>query len=482
MEKVHLPLTIQFLKSGVARVTIDEKRRQDKDIDLPEGKDHVRSERYNVVANSVLIGGRDLDMAVNKLVTRDNSTRIRYGSRVDQEIIIHHWPFKIEFLRDNTVEMVLNERNFLNVEHWRPKSVKKEQQQDKEGETGDEQMAKEEDDEDNEDGMWEESFNGKTDSKPRGCHPMIVLTIGPESIGLDVTFVNYEHVYGIPEHASSFALKSTSAGQGEYSEPYRLYNLDVFEYDLDSPASLYGAIPFMHAHRKTPKGSSDVALLWLNAAETWIDVTKSQPSNPLSFSSKAKSSQTHWVSESGLLDILVFLGPDTSTILQQYGELTGTTPLPPLFSIGHHQCRWNYINEEDVLTVDATFDSYDMPYDVIWLDIEYTDDKQYFTWDPRNFPEPEKMLNKLDSNKRKLVAIIDPHIKRKEDYWVFKDGEKKDMMVKNAEGNIFDGWCWPGSSSWVDFTSQKAREWWHTLFKFDKFKVNPPTLVSGRKS
>lgn len=32
-------------------------------------------------------------------------------------------------------------------------------------------------------------------------------------------------------------------------EPYRLYNLDVFEYDLDSPMSLYGAVPYVIAHK-----------------------------------------------------------------------------------------------------------------------------------------------------------------------------------------------------------------------------------------
>jgi len=228
----------------------------------------------------------------------------------------------------------------------------------------------------------------------------------------------------------------------------------------------------MYAHKKDSTGSSDAALLWLNAAETWIDVTKNEKRNPLSFTSRQKSTHTHWVSESGALDLLVFLGPDSKSIFKHYGELTGYTALPPLFSIGHHQCRWNYLNEEDVLSVDAKFDEHDMPYDTIWLDIEYTDDKQYFTWDPQKFPDPEKMLEKLDTNKRKLVAIIDPHIKRKEDYWVHKEGEKKDMMVKNADGNVYDGWCWPGSSSWVDFTSQKAREWWNTLFKFDKFKVH----------
>jgi mannosyl-oligosaccharide alpha-1,3-glucosidase len=291
---------------------------------------------------------------------------------------------------------------------------------------------------------------------------------------MDVTFVDYDHVYGIPEHASSFSLKTTSGDQSGYSEPYRLYNLDVFEYELDSPASLYGAIPFMYAHKQTSKiSSSGAAILWLNAAETWIDISKSHSQNPLFFTTNKKrpSTQTHWISESGILDVLIFLGPDSTTIFKQYGELTGTTALPPLFSIGYHQCRWNYLNEDDVLSVDANFDTYDLPYDTIWLDIEYTDDKQYFTWDDKKFPDPLGMLARLDREKRKLVAIIDPHIKRKEGYWVWKEGEKKDVMVRDSGGGVYDGWCWPGSSSWVDFTSAKAREWWATLFKFDKFKV-----------
>ena len=170
VEQIELPLAIRFLKSGIARVTIDEKRRQNGDIVLPEGKDHIRKERYADVADTVLIGGRQLDMAVNKVWQKDNTTRVRFGSRVDQDIILHHYPFKIEFLRDDTVHMVLNERNLFNVEHWRPKSIKKEEQQAKEGEVGDEQMAIDVSDEVEEDGMWEESFNGKTDSKPRGMH------------------------------------------------------------------------------------------------------------------------------------------------------------------------------------------------------------------------------------------------------------------------------------------------------------------------
>ena len=33
------------------------------------------------------------------------------------------------------------------------------------------------------------------------------------------------------------------------SDPYRLYNLDVFEYELNNPMALYGSIPYMVSHR-----------------------------------------------------------------------------------------------------------------------------------------------------------------------------------------------------------------------------------------
>lgn len=55
-------------------------------------------------------------------------------------------------------------------------------------------------DEDDTSGLWEETFKGHTDSKPHG----------PASMGMDISFINSKHVYGIPEHADSFSLKETT--------------------------------------------------------------------------------------------------------------------------------------------------------------------------------------------------------------------------------------------------------------------------------
>lgn len=77
--------------------------------------------------------------------------------------------------------------------------------------------------------------------------------------------------------------------------------------------------------------------------------------------------------------VLSFSGSERCLSLQvseQYAQITGTTALPQYFSLGYHQCRWNYRDEADVRQVDANFDKFDIPYDVIWLDIEHTDGKR----------------------------------------------------------------------------------------------------------
>ena len=39
---------------------------------------------------------------------------------------------------------------------------------------------------------------------------------------------------------------------------------------------------------------------------------------------------THWFSESGIIDTFLLLGPSAKKVFSQYATLTGTTPLPPV--------------------------------------------------------------------------------------------------------------------------------------------------------
>jgi alpha 1,3-glucosidase len=472
-ETVRLPITISFLESGSARVVIDEEKRLKGDIELRHDS-KIRKERYNEAESWAIVGGLEL----SKTATEDRGSArsiVTYGPDRKFEAVISYAPFGIDFKRDKATQIRFNDRGLLNMEHWRPK-IDKPEPETNEGEeasatpevpTGEDEST-----------WWEETFGGATDSKPRG----------PESVGLDITFPGYEHVFGIPEHAGSLSLKETRGGNGNHEDPYRLYNADVFEYIMDSSMTLYGSIPFMQAHKK----DSTVGIFWLNAAETWIDVIKQKEQhNPLSLGIGSKTdTKTHWFSESGLIDVFVFLGPTAKEITKAYGELTGYTALPQEFAIAYHQCRWNYNTDEDVKDVDRKMSKHQIPYDVIWLDIEYTNDKQYFTWDPLTFPNPTGMLEQLDRSERKLVAIIDPHIKNKDGYHVVEELKKKDLGVHNKDGNTYEGWCWPGSSHWIDCFNPAAIKWWIGLFKYDAFKgsasnlfiwndMNEPSVFNG---
>ena len=208
---------------------------------------------------------------------------------------------------------------------------------------------------------------------------------------MDVTFPNHGHVYGIPQHASSLDLRTTTGESPYYTDPYRLYNADTFEYLADSTMSLYGSIPVMHAH----SADSTVAIFNAVGSETWIDI-----SHPT-----ASSTQTHWISESGILDVFILPGPTPKDIFAQYSGLTGTQALPADWSLGYHQCRWNYVSSDDVRSVQKRFDEADMPVDVFWLDIEYAEDHKYFIWNKKTFPDPVEMTNDVSATSRKVRYV-----------------------------------------------------------------------------
>ena len=265
-------------------------------------------------------------------------------------------------------------------------------------------------------------------------------------------------------------------------------------------------------------------------------------------------------------------GPDVRSLYRQYAQMTGTSQLPPLFSLGYHQCRWNYRDEAgafvlfvlfvcwninvffaflfvlkrlpvsilsiyptlfhlshtipsishlfllplshhhttnhtttppptippslqssslaDVRAVDAKFEEHNFPYDVIWLDIEHTNGKRYFTWDSNLFPDSIRMINDIAAKGRKVVTIVDPHLKRDGSYNVHTEAQAAGVYVQNKDGGEFDGWCWPGSSSYVDFTNPRARDWWAERFSLENYKgstmdlftwndMNEPSVFNG---
>ncbi|XP_046400133.1 neutral alpha-glucosidase AB [Ischnura elegans] len=404
-------------------------------------------------------------------------------------------PFRVDLHDQNSLVISANDRGLMKFEHYRLKTPQSDVEEGGEvehvpvvvdGDLGDE------------DGAWEESFKSHHDSKPHG----------PSAVAMDFSFPASESIYGIPEHADSFSLKSTVD-----TDPYRLYNLDVFEYELDNPMALYGSIPFVIAHG----AASSVGVFWHNAAETWVDIKSkggegssvvggaaagvvSSIVNLVSGGSEGGGGQegsrarsnvdARFMSESGLIDVFFLMGPKPLDVSRQYAKLTGTAAFPPYFAFGYHQSRWNYNDQEDVKNVDESFDEHDIPCDVIWLDIEHTSGKRYFTWDKVKFPNPKEMLDHETAKGRKMVAIVDPHIKRDGGYFLHNDAEANDYYVKNKDGKIYEGWCWPGSSSYLDFFDEKVMDYYSARYLFSNYvgstedlhiwnDMNEPSVFNG---
>ncbi|KAK6052065.1 hypothetical protein COOONC_10430 [Cooperia oncophora] len=139
------------------------------------------------------------------------------------KVVVTYKPFMVEIYNDK-LELIaqVNRDGKLMVEEYRLKEEGKEYPED----------------------FWEENFRSHRDSKP----------FGSSSVGVDISFVGFRNAYGLPEHADSFSLKSTAGN----TDPFRLYNLDVFEYELNNPMTLYAAVPYIVAH----KANATVGALW----------------------------------------------------------------------------------------------------------------------------------------------------------------------------------------------------------------------------
>uniref|UniRef100_A0A3P9I987 Glucosidase, alpha; neutral AB n=1 Tax=Oryzias latipes TaxID=8090 RepID=A0A3P9I987_ORYLA len=462
--KVRLLLELYRLQGNITRVKINELKPLKPRYEVPD----------------VLI--RDPPTEPLSVLSQDESGVVLSLGAESQRVIVSVRPFRLDIMEGHDVLMSLNSRGLLAFEHLRmrkdtqadPEAEKKE-----EADSADQAEATKEEEEKAEEGMWEETFKSHSDSKPNG----------PSSISLDFSLPGVEHVYGIPEHADDLKLKTTDNG-----DPYRLFNLDVFQYELYNPMALYGAVPVMLAHN----AQRTTGIFWLNAAETWVDISSNTAGKTVfgkmldyvQGSSEMPQTDVRWISESGIIDVFIMLGPTPKHVFSQYASLTGTQSFPPLASLAYHQCRWNYNDQEDVRSVDAGFDEYDIPYDFIWLDIEHTDGKRYFTWDPHKFATPKEMLQGLMEKKRKMVAIVDPHIKIDSNYKIHNEIRSRGFYVKNKDGGDYEGWCWPGNAGYPDFTRADMRAWWASMFAYDQYEgsmenlytwndMNEPSVFNG---
>ncbi|MDO3641659.1 glycoside hydrolase family 31 protein [Mucilaginibacter sp. L3T2-6] len=174
--------------------------------------------------------------------------------------------------------------------------------------------------------------------------------------------------------------------------------------------------------------------------------------------------KTSFWADGGELQYYYIHGPHMMDVVKSYHYLTGTHPMPPLWALGYHQCRWSYYPESKVRKIANGFRENKIPCDGIYLDIDYMDGYRCFTWNRKYFPDPKKMIKELAADGFKTVVIIDPGIRVDDNYAVFKEGKEKRYFCRRCDDYFMEGHVWPGRCQFPDFTNPEVREWWGGLF------------------
>ncbi|CAL5359360.1 unnamed protein product [Camellia sinensis] len=155
--------------------------------------------------------------------------------------------------------------------------------------------------------------------------------------------------------------------------------------------------------------------------------------------------------------IIKFVAPSSYPVIT-FGPFASPTDV--LISLSHavlYLCRqsghWGIINVVGAMTlmhefIARTFREKGIPYDVIWMDIDYMNGFRCFTFDQERFPDPKSLVKDLRLTGFKAIWMLDPGIKHEEGYFVYDSGE-----------------VWPGPCVFPDFTLSKTRSWWASLVK-----------------
>lgn len=182
---------------------------------------------------------------------------------------------------------------------------------------------------------------------------------------------------------------------------------------------------------------------------------------------KSKLTTDHQVrfdSEGPAFRVVVIERNSPVEVLQELAKLSGTIEMPPLWSLGFHQCRHSYVPDTWAMQIADTFRDKQIPCDVIWMDIIYMDGFRIFTFSPKEMPNPKAFNDYLHSKKFKSVFMIDPGVKVDPNYFVDQQGMANDYYVKTKDGKPFVGQVWPGDTHFPDFTRPEVRRWWSTLY------------------
>ncbi|WP_410657399.1 alpha-xylosidase [Amycolatopsis sp. lyj-112] len=162
------------------------------------------------------------------------------------------------------------------------------------------------------------------------------------------------------------------------------------------------------------------------------------------------------------LEYFVIYGPSPKEILRKYTALTGRPALPPAWSFGlwlSTSFTTSYDEETVSGFVDGMIDR-DLPLSVFHFDCFWMREFNWcdFEWDPRTFPDPVGMLERLKARDLRISVWINPYVAQRSP--LFAEGVTGGYLLRKPNGDVWQWDLWQPGMALVDFTNPAAREWY----------------------
>ena len=153
------------------------------------------------------------------------------------------------------------------------------------------------------------------------------------------------------------------------------------------------------------------------------------------------------------IDLFVFFG-SPKEILNEYTNITGKSPMLPLWSFGTWMSRITYFSQEEGLDIARQLRKHKIPSDVIhfdtgWFGVDWQCDYE-FAHD--RFPDPVGMLKQLKDQGFHTCLWQLPYFTPKNRF--FPEIIEKNMHVRNADGGM------PYEDAVLDFTNPETVRWY----------------------
>ena len=245
-----------------------------------------------------------------------------------------------------------------------------------------------------------------------------------------------EHFYGLGDKMGLLDKRSYE---------YENWNTDDPSAHNEQYRSLYKSIPFLICKGK----EYTYGLFYDNTFHGYFDLAKENPE------------YIAYTADDGNLDLYFIGGGNIKSVVGNYTLLTGVAPLPQLWTLGYHQCRWGYSSAKDIREVAEKFRELDIPCESVQYDIDYMDGYRVFTWNEKDYGKPGELFKELKEKGFKPVVIIDPGTKREKGYFMYEEGTKGGFFFRNAEDTAdYVNAVWPGEANYPDFGRKEVRDWW----------------------